>query len=95
MYGTPPLLVASVTVGDVEQRGKVLTVLTPIRSDATPHNGQATSATSSSANPSVPTTLPSPPSCSIRSVTTNETEELRKTRKEMENKQTPKRYVSA
>lgn len=78
----------------IERDEKELTLLTPMRSDAKPHSGHAISATSSSAKPNVPTALPTAFSRPSRSVMTNETDELMKTRKEIENKQTPKRYDS-
>jgi hypothetical protein len=71
-----------------------LTVLTPIRSDTIPHNGQARSASSSSAKPRFPTAFPTPFSEPMRSVITKDTEELRKTRNAMEKGQTPRRYVA-
>lgn len=68
---------------------------TPSLSESIPHKGHANSATSSSAKPKVPTRSPTESFRPMRSVMTKDTLLLRKTRKEMENKQTAKRYVLA
>ena len=60
-----------------------------------PHVGQATRAKTSSAKPNEPTASPTPLLCSIRSVITKETEEFKKTKKDIENNETPRRYVTA
>ena len=66
-----------------------------MRSDKTPHIGQAISATSSSAKPRLPMAFPTPSFSLIRSVITKDTEEFRNTKNEIENRQTPRRYVAA
>lgn len=76
-------------------RNSELTILTPILSDMIPHVGQATRAKISSAKPNEPTASPTPLVCSIRSVTTKEMEEFKNTKKEIENNDTPRRYVTA
>ena len=56
---------------------------------------QANSATNSSTKPNVPTRSPTPSLTPIKSVITKETLLLRNTRKDIENKQTAKRYEQA
>ena len=60
-----------------------------------PHSGHAKRATSSSTKPNVPTKSPTPSLTPIRSVITKDTLLLRKTRKDIENRQTAKRYAHA
>lgn len=60
-----------------------------------PQKGQATRATSSSTKPRVPTRSPTLCFMPSKSVITNETLLFRKTRKEMEKRQTARRYVEA